>query len=49
MFVMVAISSIVGNGSEHVKIRETTTVVEKDSFEELKLKTLKDVEQLSER
>ncbi|KAF4707843.1 hypothetical protein FOZ63_010125, partial [Perkinsus olseni] len=38
-----------GDGSEHVKIRETTTVVEKDSFEELQLKTLKDVEQLSER
>ncbi|KAF4660019.1 hypothetical protein FOL47_007354 [Perkinsus chesapeaki] len=36
-------------GEEHVKIRETTTVVEKDSFEELQLKTLKDVEQLSER
>ncbi|EER02465.1 conserved hypothetical protein [Perkinsus marinus ATCC 50983] len=34
---------------QHVKIRETTTVVEKDSFEELQLKTLKDVEQLSER
>ncbi|KAF4684451.1 hypothetical protein FOZ60_007879 [Perkinsus olseni] len=38
-----------GDGSDHVKIRETTTVVEKDSFEELQLKTLKDVEQLSER